>query len=58
MFKDLVTMFKAHNTVIDNSTKPRIAGAIALMSTGNLEGSWYFLFLANEQNKVNYITYA
>ena len=38
-----------HNDVIDNSTKPRTAGAIALMSSGNLESSWYYMLLANEQ---------
>ena len=28
--------------------KPRTQGAIALMSAGNLEVSWYFLFLSNQ----------
>ena len=37
-----------HNDVIDNSTKPRTAGAIALMSSGNLEGPLYYMLLANE----------
>ena len=40
---------QVHNDVIDNSTKPRTAGAIALMSSGNLEGSWYYMLLANER---------
>ena len=40
---------QVHNDVIDNSTKPRTAGAIALMSSSNLEGSWYYMLLANEQ---------
>jgi hypothetical protein len=40
---------QVHNDAIDNSTKPRTAGAIALMSSGNLEGSWYYILLANEQ---------
>ena len=40
---------QVHNDVIDNSTKPRTAGAIALMSSGNLEGSWYYMLLANEE---------
>ena len=40
---------QVHNDVIDNSTKPRTAGAIALMSSGNLEGSWYYMLLSNEQ---------
>ena len=30
---------QVHNDVIDNSTKLRITGAIALMSSGSLEGS-------------------
>ena len=30
---------QVHNNIIDNSTKPRTAGTIALMSSGNLEGS-------------------
>ena len=37
------------NDVIDYSTKPRTAGAITLMSSGNLEGSWYYMLLSNEQ---------
>ena len=40
---------QVHNDVIDNSTKPRTSGAIALMSSGNLEGSWYYMLLVNEQ---------
>ena len=40
---------QVHNDVIDNSTKPRTAGAIALMSSGNLEGPWYYMLLANER---------
>ena len=40
---------QVHNDVIDNSTKLRTAGAIALMSSGNLEGSWYYMLLANER---------
>ena len=40
---------QVHNDVIDNSTKSRTAGAIALMSSGNLEGSLYYMLLANEQ---------
>ena len=40
---------QVHNDVIDNSTKPRTSGAIALMSSDNLEGSWYYMLLANEQ---------
>ena len=27
--------------------RPRTSGAIALMSTGNLEGSWYYMLLNN-----------
>ena len=40
---------QVYNDVIDNSTKPRTAGAIAFMSSGNLEGSWYYMLLSNEQ---------
>ena len=40
---------QVHNDVIDNSTKPRTAWAIAFMSSGNLEGSWYCMLLANER---------
>lgn len=32
---------------MDNSNKPRSQAAIALVSAGNLEGSWYYLLLAN-----------
>ena len=39
---------QVHNDVIDNSTKPRTTGAIALMSSGNLEGSWFYMLLTNE----------
>jgi hypothetical protein len=31
---------QVHADTIDNSTKPRTQEAIALMSAGNLEGSW------------------
>ena len=40
---------QVHNDVIDNSMKSRTSGAIALMRSGNLEGSWYYMLLANEQ---------
>ena len=40
---------QVHNDVTDNSTKPRTAGAIGLLSSGNLEGSWYYMLLSNEQ---------
>ena len=40
---------QVHNDVIDNSTKPRTHGAIALMSSENLEGSWYYMLLSNQQ---------
>jgi hypothetical protein len=40
---------QVHADTIDNSTKPRTQGAIALMSAGNLEGSWYYMLLCNEQ---------
>jgi hypothetical protein len=34
---------QVHADTVDNSMKPRTQGAIALMSAGNLEGSWYVL---------------
>ena len=34
---------QVHTDAVDNSMKPRTSGAIALMSTGNLEGSWYYM---------------
>jgi hypothetical protein len=40
---------QVHADTIDNSTKPRTQGAIALMSAGNLERSWYYMLLCNEQ---------
>ena len=38
---------QVHTDAIDISMKPRTSGAIALMSTGNLEGSWYYMLLGN-----------
>ena len=38
---------QVHTDAVDNSMKPRTSGAIALMSTGNLEGSWYYMLLGN-----------
>ena len=40
---------QVHADVVDNSLKPRTQGAIALMSAGNLEGSWYYYLLCNGQ---------
>jgi hypothetical protein len=40
---------QVHADTIDNSNKPRTQGAIALMSAWNLEGSWYYMLLCNEQ---------
>lgn len=40
---------QVHTDSINNSTKPRTHGAIALMSAGNLEGSWYYMLLSNQQ---------
>ena len=34
---------QVHTNSVDNSTKPRSQAAIALVSAGNLEGSWYYL---------------
>jgi hypothetical protein len=39
---------QVHADTVDNSMKPRTQGAIALMSAGNLEGSWYYLLLSNQ----------
>ena len=39
---------QVHSDTIDNSYKARISGATALMSAGNLEGSWYYMLLSNE----------
>ena len=38
---------QVHTDSVDNSNKPRSQAAIALVSAGNLEGSWYYLLLAN-----------
>ena len=38
---------QVHTDAVDNSMKPRTSGAIALMSTGNLGGSWYYMLLGN-----------
>ena len=40
---------QVHTDSVDNSNRPRTQGAIALMSSGNLEGSWYYMLLSNEQ---------
>lgn len=40
---------QVHSDSIDNTNKPRTAGAIVLMSAGNLEGSWYSMLLSNQQ---------
>ena len=40
---------QVHSDNIDNSNKARTSGAIALMSADNLEGSWYYMLLSNEQ---------
>ena len=40
---------QVHSDNIDNSNKARTSGAVALMSAGNLEGSWYYMLLSNEQ---------
>ena len=38
---------QVHNNVVDNSMYERTAGAIALMPSGNLEGSWFYYLLHN-----------
>jgi hypothetical protein len=38
---------QVHNQEINNSMEPRTSGALALMPTGNLEGSWYYFKLTN-----------
>ena len=40
---------QVHSDNIDDSNKARTSGAIALMSAGNLKGSWYYMLLSNEQ---------
>jgi hypothetical protein len=40
---------QVHSDSIYNSNKARTQGAIALMSAGNLEGSWYYYLLGNQQ---------
>jgi hypothetical protein len=40
---------QVHTDTVDNSLKPRSQGAIALMSAGNLEGSWFYYLLSNGQ---------
>jgi hypothetical protein len=32
---------------VNNSSRPRTQGGIALMSSDNLEGSWYYMLLDN-----------
>ena len=38
---------QVHTDSVDNSNKPRLQAAIALVSAGNLEESWYYLLIAN-----------
>ena len=38
---------QVHTDSVDNSNKPRSQAAKALVSAGNLKGSWYYLLLAN-----------
>ena len=38
---------QVHSSVVNNSMYERTSGAIALMPSGNLEGSWYFYLLHN-----------
>ena len=34
---------QVQTVTVDNSMRPRTSGLIAIMSTGNLEGSWYYM---------------
>jgi hypothetical protein len=38
---------QVHNAVVNNTMEPRTSGALALMPSGNLEGSWYYFKLSN-----------
>ena len=38
---------QVHTNNVDNSMKERTSGALALMPSGNLEGSWYYYLLSN-----------
>ena len=38
---------QVHTVSVDNSNKPRTQAAVALVSSGNLEGSWYYMLLGN-----------
>ena len=38
---------QVHTDSVDNSNKPRTQAAVALVSAGNLEGSWYYMLLGN-----------
>ena len=40
---------QVHTDSVDNSNKPRSQAAIALVSAGNLEGSWYYMLLGNQK---------
>ena len=49
LIHDFGDYVQVHSDYIDNSNKARTSYAIALMSAGHLEGSWYFMLLSNEQ---------
>ena len=38
---------QVHTDSIDNSNKPRTQAAVALVSAGNLDGSWCYMLLGN-----------
>ena len=40
---------QVHSNTIDNSMNERTSGSLALMPSGNLEGSWYYLLLINNE---------
>ena len=40
---------QVHSNTIDNSMNERTSRSLALMLSGNLEGSWYYLLLINNE---------
>ena len=40
---------QVHTSLVNNTMNERTSGSIALMPSGNLEGSWYYYLLANNE---------
>ena len=40
---------QVHTSLVDNTMNERTSGALSLMPSGNLEGSWYYYLLGNNQ---------